>query len=358
MQCTELGGMELASLRLMEGLAARGHELAVLSLNPLGRLAPRLAAAGISARGLPYRGRGGWRSAASVRAALAASRHDALIMTGHHLLTMLGLPRRRCGRRLLALHHVHRGAKPAWQWRLIYRAARDRFDVLSFPSDALRREAEALAPAIAPLALTLRNPLPLPAPTDPRRRAAARRALGLPLGAELVGNAGRLIPDKRFDVFLDSAALIARRRASARFVIAGDGPERGPLQARAAALGLAGRLRWLGWQADLEPFYRALDVLLFNAEHEALPTTPLEAMAHGLPVVASLRRGGLDEVMTGAGCGLLLDRHDPPRLARLCCAVLGGRLPGIGQEARARIAALADPAQIAERVEALLDARP
>ena len=62
MQCTNLGGMEQASLKLMRGLLRRGHSCHVVSLNPLGKLAESLSQSGITAEGVRYAGRGGWKS--------------------------------------------------------------------------------------------------------------------------------------------------------------------------------------------------------------------------------------------------------------------------------------------------------
>lgn len=352
MQCTHLGGMEQASLRLMQALQARGHRCRVISLNPLGRLADQLAASGIPAVGLTYRGALGWRSFAALRRRLRSERADALIMTGHNLLAMLALGDLAAGRRLLAMHY-HHSERPDWQWKLFYRLAGARFDAISFPSDFLRHEAEAISPAIAPIARTLRNPLEAPAPIAIADRQAARRRLGLPADAPLVGNAGWLIARKRFDVFLKTARIIAGRRPDARFVIAGDGPQRGELEAEAARLGVADRIHWLGWVRDMREVYLSLDVLLFNSDLDALGNTPVEAMAHAVPVVASVRAGGLGEIISEPGYGFLTRMHDPALLAG---QVLERLRPGPGMVAAARRHALAlsDPAAIAQEVERLL----
>lgn len=353
MQCTNLGGMEQASFRLMRGLMERGHQFQVLSLNPLGQLAPLLEDAGISADGLPYRGRGGWRGLLQLRRRLQAIQADALIMTGHNLMGMLALGKTSQGRRILAIHFHHTGVKPTWEWRLIYRVAVREFDAITFPSDFIRMEAEAIYPPVAGRAHTIRNPLAIPELPSEDERRAARAALGLPSDSPIVGNAGWLISRKRFDVFLKVAAEVLKRMPETRFVIAGDGPERVRLETLATELGVSRNLAWLGWQNDLEPFYQSLDVLLFNSDWDAMGQTPLEGLMHGVPVVASVIHGGLSEVMHDEEHAHLFASHDIPGMAQKLEALLQHHelARKMARRAREHLAALCAPARIAAAYE-------
>jgi len=354
-QCANLGGMEQASLRLMQGLQARGHELQLLSLNPIGGLGPLLQAAGIPHEGLPYAGRGGWRILPALRRKLCESKADSMIMTGHHLLAMLALGDFAKGRRILTIHFHHAGVKPDWQWRLIYRLACSRFQAITFPSDFIRQEAEHIHPPVAALAHTIRNPLNIPVPSAAEQKQAARRTLGLPMAGPIIGNAGWLIPRKRFDVFLQTAALIAARQPEAHFVIAGDGAERSRLEALAAGLNLTGRLTWPGWVQNMETFYHSLDVLLFNSDWDSMGLTPLEAVSHGIPVVASVVNGGLKEILSSPEWGFLLDRHEPETLAAAVLHLLQNPAAArqIGLAGRERVRLVSDPEAIAIEHEKL-----
>lgn len=356
MQCTDLGGMEQSSLRLMQGLCRRGHSCKVVSLHPLGPLAPFLAEAGIAAVGLDYRGAMGWRSLPALYRQLAGETADALIMTGSNLLALLALGRLARGNRLLAMH-FHHSVRPDWQWRLFYRLARARFDAISYPSDFVRGEAEAIAPWLRPLSRTIRNPLEPPGAASADDRRAARRALGLPEAVPLVGNAGWLVPRKRFDIFLRTAAIVAAVRPDMRFVIAGKGEEEGPLRALAASLGIGDRVLWLGWVGDMRLFYLSLDLLLFNSDWDAWGNTPVEAMTYGVPVVASVLNGGLREVISDDSVGMLFQSHDVTRLAHAVLDLLAARGAGRGASGRARAMAISDPARIVEEVESLLSRR-
>jgi glycosyltransferase involved in cell wall biosynthesis len=351
MQCTDLGGMEQSSLRLMQGLRQRGHAVSVVSLHPLGPLAPHLAAAGIPAVGLDYRGAMGWRSLPALRRHLAGETADALIMTGGNLLAMLALGRLARGNRLLAMH-FHHSVRPDWQWQVFYRLARPRFSAISYPSDFVRSEAEAIAPWLKSLTRTIRNPLAAPKAASTAERAAARRQLGLPLDAPLVGNAGWLVPRKRFDVFLQVAALVASARPDVRFVIAGNGSEEENLKALARRLGIADRVVWLGWVGDMRPFYLSLDLLLFNSDWDAWGNTPVEAMTHGLPVVASVLHGGLGEIIGDDSVGRLFGTHDIEGMAAAVLALLAAGGP-VAANGRARAIAISDPQRIVDEVEGL-----
>ena len=357
-QCTNLGGMEQASLRVMIALKARGHRIRVISLHKLGGLRALLDAAEIPAVGVGYRGPAGVFSFAELNAAICQTAADAIIMTGHNLtasIAISGVPR--C-RRLLACHYHHEGVMSAWQWRLLYRIARMKFGSITFPSDYVRREAERLDPALIAVSRTLRNPIPLPPAVTHHERRVCREKLGLPTNAQIVGNAGWLIPRKRFDVFLDTCAILLRKQANLMVAVAGDGTEANNLRGQARALGIADKVRWLGWLENTSDFYRSLDLVIFNSDSDALGNTPLEAMSHGVPVVASVRRGGLGEIIRHGVSGLLFDNHDVEALANAAAEVLTGAHPGLARAGRDRIAETANPAAIAAVFEQLLGGRP
>jgi glycosyltransferase involved in cell wall biosynthesis len=352
-QCANLGGMEQASVRLMRALQARGHELKLISLNRIGGLGPLLERAGIPAIGLDYSTRGRIASFLDLKRTIRKERADALIMTGHNLAASLALGNVCRGHRMMAMHYHHEGVMLPWRWRLVYRVAKLGFQTVTFPSDYVRREAEAIYPPIRSITRTIRNPLPLPPPPDPRKRPAFREWIGVPADAPLIGNAGWLIRRKRFDVFLHTAAELLAARPDAHFVIAGDGEERSALEELAGTLGISHRIAWAGWLSEMTPFYAGIDVLLFNSDLDALPTTPVEAMSHGLPVVASLKHGGLGEVLDST-TGWLLSRHDPKALAAAVVEALSPEGRSKGSDARQRVRAAADPDAIATAVETRL----
>ncbi len=349
-QCTNLGGMEQASLRLMRGLKARGEAVELISLNPIGQLGPLLQTAGIQHEGLPYLGKGGWRSYGLLKEKLKAVPAHGMLMTGHHLLGSLALGDYCKGRRILAIHYHHTGVKARWQWRLIYRIACRRFDAITFPCDFIRKEAEALYPPVARIAHTVRNPLDIPKLPSADEKIAARKMLGLPLDRPIVGNAGWLIPRKRFDIFLRTARKILDQNPKVLFMVAGDGSEKENLARLTSELGIGDNVRWLGWQQEMTRFYKSLDVLLFNSDWDALGLTPLEAMSFGVPAVCSVVNGGLGEILSSNEFGYLLPSHDTDALAGMVLKLLAqpDEAAKIGLAGRGHLQVVCDPEPIVE----------
>lgn len=152
-------------------------------------------------------------------------------------------------------------------------------------------------------------------------RDDARRALGLPADALLVGTAGRLVPVKDQQNLLNAFQILAAAGASFTGVLAGDGPLRAGLEAQAASLGIGERVRFLGHQPDVERVFAALDVFVLPSRSEGLSNTILEAMASGRPVVAT-RVGGADELVEDGLTGTLVPPGDPDALASAIHRVL------------------------------------
>jgi glycosyltransferase involved in cell wall biosynthesis len=131
----------------------------------------------------------------------------------------------------------------------------------------------------------------------PEKREEARRRWEAPIGAFVIGGIGRLTHQKNFKLFLEVAAIVLQKHPNAYFIIAGTGEEEAELRAHATQLGIAARVRFAGFVTDMSTLYPALDLLLLTSRYEGLPITILEAMAAGVPIVAS-RLDGIAEVLT------------------------------------------------------------
>jgi glycosyltransferase involved in cell wall biosynthesis len=154
------------------------------------------------------------------------------------------------------------------------------------------------------------GPAPLPA-----ERRAARKALGLPADALVIGTAARLDPVKDLGTLVDAFDLLARSRRGARLVIMGDGPEREALAARVSTLGLGSAVLLAGYRADVRALLPALDIYVNSSISEGVSLTILEAMAAQLPVIAT-GVGGTPEVVRHDSTGLLVPARDPASMAR------------------------------------------
>jgi sugar transferase (PEP-CTERM/EpsH1 system associated) len=147
----------------------------------------------------------------------------------------------------------------------------------------------------------------------PRDRFAAKRALGLPPDELVIGTVGRLVPVKDHPMLLQSLARLRDRGLRFNAVIAGKGPLHAALIEQAQSLGLT-QVRLLGDRDDPERVLNAFDVFVLSSKSEGLSNTIQEAMASGLPVVAT-RVGGADELVREHETGLLVAAEDPASFA-------------------------------------------
>jgi glycosyltransferase involved in cell wall biosynthesis len=142
-------------------------------------------------------------------------------------------------------------------------------------------------------------------------RESVRSELGISRDALVVGSLGRLAPQKNLDLFLEMAARLTSGSSgdAPRFVLAGSGPALADLRARAAALGLVDRVIFPGARHDVAGVLSAFDLFVLTSHTEGLPNAVMEAMAAGLPVVAT-RAGGTDELVVEAVTGHLVEPGD------------------------------------------------
>ena len=173
----------------------------------------------------------------------------------------------------------------------------------------------------------------------PADRAAARRQLDIPRDARVVTTVGRLTAIKHHELLLDAAREIASTSPQVVFLIAGDGELRAPLEARARALGIGDRVRWLGWRRDLATIYGATDVFALTSRNEGTPVALIEAMAAGVPGV-STNVGGVADVIRDESMGILVPPDEPAALAAAVTRLLADEHARREMGARAREAVL------------------
>jgi glycosyltransferase involved in cell wall biosynthesis len=124
---------------------------------------------------------------------------------------------------------------------------------------------------------------------------------------------GRLKSPKDFPTLVRAVASL-RPDAFDELLVVGDGPDRGALAGEVSSLGLDGRIRLLGERADVAALLAGADIFVLSSRSEGLPLSVIEAMAAGLPVVASAV-GGLHELVVDGETGLLVRPGDPAALA-------------------------------------------
>lgn len=169
----------------------------------------------------------------------------------------------------------------------------------------------------------IRNGVDIRRFAPPMDKTQAKRALGLSGDEPVVIQVANLMPVKGHLRLMETIPELLETAGPLQFLLVGEDYMGGAVQRRAAELGLNGRVRFTGRQQDVVPFLAAADVFVLPSLHEGLPTSAMEAMAVGLPVVAS-RVGGIPELVVDAETGLLVDPDDPRSLAAALAGLLSG----------------------------------
>ena len=315
------GGAEMHLAELARGLAGRGHALAYAG--PGGTwLAGRLGAAGVDCRSLPMHGFvDPWSMG---RLAWVARRWGADLIHGH--LTRgayyAGIGGRLAGLPVVATAHSTNAGK--------HFGGATRIIAVSWAvADFLDRSGYDRA-RVSLVYHGVADPLAVP------QRPLLREALALPEGAVLAGIVARLVPAKGQDLAVEA---LTQCPPAVHLVLIGDAgtPFGRQVRARAAQLGIASRVHFLGFRDDAPQWMRGLDLVLAPSRREALSLTLAEAAAAGLPVVAA-RVGGIPEIAADWETGLLIPPDDPWLLAAALRRMAGdpGLRARLGASARAR----------------------
>ena len=157
----------------------------------------------------------------------------------------------------------------------------------------------------------------LPNPYVPRADGPSidyRQHLHIPADAPLVATVAVHRPQKALDVLLDAFARVANAMPGAALVIGGDGPCRADLEQRAAELGLAERVHFLGWWEDVGGLLEAADVAVMSSDYEGMPLFALECMASETPLV-STDVGNVADLLGDVDGAVIVPRRDPSALA-------------------------------------------
>ena len=188
--------------------------------------------------------------------------------------------------------------------------------------------------------------------SSPRRNPTEVRAeFGFSPTDVVAGWVGRLVPIKGCETFLYALELARKRRSGLRGIIVGDGPLRERLEEIAEGLGLSGNVVFAGAREDIPEVMHALDLFVLTSLNEGLGRVLLEAMACGVPVVAS-RVGGVAEIVLQRETGLLVPSKDPEGIAGAILEILndGKKAKLFSQKGKER-AKLFDVERMIEKTE-------
>lgn len=345
----ELGfsGGEVQVFLLMEGLCARGHENLVMC-QPQSRIEEEARARGFETAAVKMRSDLDFLGARTAKRVLAGSEVDLVHLHTGRATWLGGLAAHWCKKPAITTRRMDRRVKRGWRTRKIYAELVSRAVAISGPvADCLREGGvpeemiRIIHSSIDPAALV---------PT--KSRTEARRALGLDPDRPVIASLVSLVHRKGIDVLIE--ALARMQRADALAIVAGDGPERARLEELCAARGVSDRVRFPGRITDKQGLLAAADLYCLPSRAEGLGVSALEAMACGLPVVAS-RVGGLAEAVVDGECGLLVEPEDADALAAALDTVLEDPdlARRLGEGGRARVAASYTAERMVERYEDL-----
>lgn len=144
-------------------------------------------------------------------------------------------------------------------------------------------------------------------------RAAKRAELGLKDTDVLCISAGDLVPRKNYETAIK--AIVKVKDSNLHYLICGVGSEETRLKKMAEALGIEDRVHFAGFRTDMKELLKTADIFLFSSLQEGLPRSLMEAMAAGLPAVASGIRGNVDLIEEGKG-GILCEPQNAAAFAR------------------------------------------
>ena len=298
----ETGGAEMMVLHLARELDRAGHPVRVVSLHgDETDVAGLMRRAGIDVVALNKAGGPDPRTVLRLRAQMRD--FSPTVVHTHLPVLEYVLPAARLyGRRVGIIHTVHNLARAETRHRVLRAVNRRAFSHGVVPV-ALNEEVRssicreyALPPSAVPV---VGNGIDLDAFRGPQRRGL-RGA-----GARLLCVA-RLAPAKNHALLLQTVARLRESGRDVSLTLVGDGPLRGRLEELARELGISERVRFAGRRTDTPAFYRDCDLFVLLSDYEGMPMSIIEAMASGLPVVAT-RAGGVAELVDDGVNGALVE---------------------------------------------------
>jgi glycosyltransferase involved in cell wall biosynthesis len=309
-----VGGMENSVLRLIERLPAQRFGVSALCPfeSPYTEL---LRSAGAEVSILPMPDDPPWSGIHFACSLIKAGAIDVIHSHLPNAHVLAGIAGRLTGKPVLATIHGRQLSPLDLE---VHRSTNTHLHVVCRQSHL-----NALGIGIAPAQLNL---IPHGVDTEvfkPQRRRAGRlrQRFGIPEAACVVGFVGRLSPEKGPDVFLRMALGVHERSPQTRFIVIGDGPMRQRLENFVQQFDLAQTVHLAGMQDDIATLMNELDVIVSTSHSEAMPLTVMEAMASGLPMVAT-RVGAVPDLVQHGVTGWLAGEGDYEGLGALVLDLL------------------------------------
>ncbi len=330
-----LGGQERVALGLAQEQRARGHEVLVVSLSPPpdGPMVGEFRGVDVKPVTVPKWGRGlDWSLPA--RLSEAFRRHRVAVVHAHNPQSLIyaALAGRAAGAGVVYTSHGQNSLAAGRLW--LTRLASLFVDVYVGVSPRIACRAHRYRECPESKVRIVENGVDLSAfRPDQQARGEARAELRIPKDAWVVGTVGRLVDDKNPGLLLRAALPLLGDQARLLFV--GDGPLAAELRALAAGHEAGRFARFLGARQDVPRLMAALDVFALPSRTEGLPLALLEAMAMGLPIVAT-RVGGVPDVLRDDYSAKLVPSEDDVALRATLARLRDDRTEAarLGRQAR------------------------
>jgi glycosyltransferase involved in cell wall biosynthesis len=236
--------------------------------------------------------------------------------------------------------------------RLLYPSLTKRARRVICVCDAVRRSFAERFPSLSERFVTVHNGIRTEQFEHLPPKDQCRTRYALPAGARIIGTVGRLVPVKNHLGLVTAFHGIKKEVPDAHLAIVGDGELKDIIVTHARELGIAKAVSILPTTPDIAKFYRALDLFILPSHSEGLPLTLLEALAAGLPAVAS-EVGGIPEIITDGVNGRLVTGTDTADIAERVIELLldGERASAMGEAGRETVRRRFTAARMVEGIE-------
>ncbi|HUT02710.1 MAG TPA: glycosyltransferase [bacterium] len=347
------GGVEQRLLSLLPQLRDIGWDVSVTCIREAGQMAPLFEREGIRVAVIPFRSRFSPRDLWALARGLRAQGAD-IVHTHMYRSNTSGTVGARLARVRVVISNVHNvnewdNLRQLWTDRMLSRFK----DKVIAVSEGVRQNYIERTRIDPGKVVTIYNGIDLDRFGGAERDAGLARELGIVDGEKVVSVFARLVEQKRHVDFLAMAAQVLRVVPNVKFLIVGKGKLREQLEQTASQLGLSERTVFAGHRNDIPRLLALSDVAVMCSDKEGFSNSLLEAMAAGVPVVAT-DVGGNAEAIVDRVSGFIVPMRRPDLLARRVLALLTDEVlyRSVSDNAAER-ASLFSIGQMCERTDAL-----